>query len=104
MGDNMEIFGGFMAVVSILGLFLALIWLIMPFAVLSVKGKQDRILEILGGMEKRLSAIESRLPAPAHGPSAASAPDTAEQEQAAGLFSSPGCPGPSDAMFHHGEE
>jgi flagellar biogenesis protein FliO len=57
----MEIFGGFMVMMSILGLFLAVIWLIMPFVVFAIKGKQERTLEVLEGIEKRLAAIESQL-------------------------------------------
>ena len=57
----MEIFGGFMVMMSIIGLFLAVIWLIMPFVVLAIKGKQDRTLEVLEGIEKRLAALEAGL-------------------------------------------
>ena len=57
----MEIFGGFMVMVSILGLFLAVVWLIMPFVVFAIKGKQDRSLEILEGIDKRLSVVEQQL-------------------------------------------
>jgi hypothetical protein len=60
-GERMEIFGGFMVMMSILGLFLAVIWLIMPFVVFAIKGKQDRSLELLETMEKRLAAIEKML-------------------------------------------
>ncbi len=54
----MEIFGGFMVMMSIIGLFLAVVWLIMPFVVFAIKGKQDRTLEVLEAIEKRLAAIE----------------------------------------------
>ena len=57
----MEIFGGFMAMMSILGLFLAVVWLIMPFVVFAIKGKQDRSLELLETMEKQLASIEVQL-------------------------------------------
>jgi hypothetical protein len=57
----MEIFGGFMVMVSILGLFLAVVWLIMPFVVFAIKGKQDRSLEILEGIDKRLAAVEHKI-------------------------------------------
>ena len=57
----MEIFGGFMVMVSILGLFLAVVWLIMPFVVFAIKGKQDRSLEILEGIDKRLAQVEQQL-------------------------------------------
>ena len=57
----MEIFGGFMVMMSILSLFLAVVWLIMPFVVFAIKGKQDRSLEILEGIDKRLIELEIRL-------------------------------------------
>ncbi|MSN24801.1 MAG: hypothetical protein GJV46_02925 [Geobacter sp.] len=57
----MEIFGGFMVMMSIIGLFLAVIWIIMPFVVFAIKGKQDRTLEVLEGMEKRLASLEAGL-------------------------------------------
>jgi hypothetical protein len=57
----MEIFGGFMVMMSILGLFLAVIWLIMPFVVFAIKGKQDRCLEVLEGIDKRLAVMEQQL-------------------------------------------
>ena len=57
----MEIFGGFMVMMSIIGLFLAVVWLIMPFVVFAIKGKQDRSLELLETMEKRLKSIDEQL-------------------------------------------
>ncbi|MDU0460181.1 MAG: hypothetical protein RW306_15750 [Geobacteraceae bacterium] len=57
----MEIFGGFMVMMSIIGLFLAVIWLIMPFVVLAIKSRQDRTLEVLEGIEKRLASLEAGL-------------------------------------------
>jgi hypothetical protein len=57
----MEIVGGFMVMMSIISLFLAVVWLIMPFVVFAIKGKQDRTLEVLEAIEKRLSALEGRL-------------------------------------------
>ena len=57
----MEIVGGFMVMMSIIGFFLAVVWLIMPFVVFAIKGKQDRTLEVLEAIEKRLSNLEARL-------------------------------------------
>jgi len=57
----MEIIGGFMVMMSILGLFLAVVWLIMPFVVFAIKGKQDRSLEILEVIDKRLVVMEQQL-------------------------------------------
>jgi hypothetical protein len=59
-GEGMEIFGGFMVMMSILGLFLAVVWLIMPFVVFAIKNKQDRSLEILEGIDKRLVTLEQQ--------------------------------------------
>lgn len=73
----MEIFGGFMVMMSIIGFFLAVIWLIMPFVVFAIKGKQDRTVEVMERIEKRLTEMEARLAAlqqmgqqPAPGPAA----------------------------------
>jgi hypothetical protein len=57
----MEIFGGFMVMMSFISLFLAVIWLIMPFVVFAIKGKQDRTLEVLEAIEKRMASLEARL-------------------------------------------
>ncbi|WP_240731970.1 hypothetical protein [Geobacter sp. FeAm09] len=57
----MEIFGGFMVMMSIIGFFLAVIWLIMPFVVFAIKGKQDRTLDVMERIEKRLAEVENRL-------------------------------------------
>ncbi len=48
-----------MVMMSIISLFLAVVWLIMPFVVFAIKGKQDRTLEVLESIEKRLAAIEN---------------------------------------------
>ncbi|HXE96608.1 MAG TPA: hypothetical protein VN642_09400 [Dongiaceae bacterium] len=57
----MEIVGGFMVMMSIISLFLAVVWLIMPFVVFAIKGKQDRTLEVLESIEKRLAVLEAGL-------------------------------------------
>ncbi len=54
----MEIFGGFMVMLSILGFFLAVLWFILPFVIFSIKGKVDRMLCLLEDMDKRLHALE----------------------------------------------
>ena len=46
---------------SIIGLFLAVVWLIMPFVVITIKGKQDRTLELLEAVEKRLISLDEKL-------------------------------------------
>lgn len=55
----MEVVGGFMVMMSIIGLFLAVVWLIMPFVVFAIKGKQDRTLDVLEAIEKRLASLEA---------------------------------------------
>ena len=57
----MEIVGGFMVMMSIIGFFLAVVWLVMPFVVFAIKGKQDRTLEVMEAIEKRLATLETRL-------------------------------------------
>jgi hypothetical protein len=66
IGERMEIFGGFMVMMSIIGFFLAVIWLIMPFVVFAIKGKQDRTVEVMERIEKRLEEMNTRLAALQH--------------------------------------
>ena len=71
----MEVFGGFMMMLSIIGFFLTVIWFILPFVIFNIKGRVDRTLFLVEEMEKRLTAIEQRLAArpatPAEKPAAA---------------------------------
>ena len=60
-GARMEIFGGFMVMMSILSFFMAVVWLVMPFVVFTIKGKLDKTLDVLGTIEKRLAALEAKL-------------------------------------------
>ena len=57
----MEIFGGFMVMMSILSFFMAVVWLVMPFVVFTIKGKLDKTLDVLGTIEKRLADMEAKL-------------------------------------------
>ena len=57
----MEIFGGFAVMMSILGFFLVVVWSIMPFVVFTIKGKLDRTLDVLAGIDKRLMEMEARI-------------------------------------------
>jgi hypothetical protein len=57
----MEIFGGFVTLMSILGFFLTVIWFVLPFVVFGIKGKVDRSVEILESLDQRLAEVESRL-------------------------------------------
>ena len=59
----MEIFGGFMVMMSILSFFMAVVWLIMPFVVFTIKGKLDKTLDVLAEVEKRLAGIDEQLSA-----------------------------------------
>ncbi|OGU11510.1 MAG: hypothetical protein A2075_23155 [Geobacteraceae bacterium GWC2_58_44] len=59
----MEIFGGFMMMLSIIGFFLTVIWFILPFVIFNIKGRVDRTLFLVEEMDKRLTAIELSLQA-----------------------------------------
>ena len=76
----MEIFGGFMVMLSILGFFLAVLWFILPFVIFAMKGKLDRACELLENMDHRLAVIETRLNVSASAPEEpadrTNAPDT----------------------------
>ena len=72
----MEFVGGFMVMMTILGLFLTVVWIVIPFVVFSVKGQVDRSLALLESIEQRLTALEGRLgaEAPVPGPAVVPAP------------------------------
>ncbi len=76
----MEIFGGFMVMLSILGFFLTVLWFILPFVIFAMKGKLDRTCELLENVDRRLAVLEGRLNAPAYARSEpavrANGPDT----------------------------
>jgi hypothetical protein len=57
----MEVFGGFMMMLSIIGFFLTVIWFILPFVIFNIKTRVDRTLFLVEEMEKRLTAIEKQL-------------------------------------------
>jgi hypothetical protein len=57
----MEVFGGFMMMVSIIGFFLTVIWFILPFVIFNIKGRVDHTLVLVEQIEKRLAAIELSL-------------------------------------------
>lgn len=57
----MEVFGGFMMMLSIIGFFLTVIWFILPFVIFNIKGRVDRTLELVENVEQRLTALEQHL-------------------------------------------
>lgn len=59
----MEIFGGFMMMLSIIGFFLTVIWFILPFVIFNIKGRVDRTLLLVEEMDKRLADLEQSLKA-----------------------------------------
>lgn len=71
----MEIFGGFMVMLSIIGFFLTVIWFILPFVILSIKGKVDRTLILAEETERRLAAIEELLKGSGKAPEEPEEPD-----------------------------
>jgi hypothetical protein len=85
----MEIVGGFMVMMSIISLFLAVVWLIMPFVVFAIKGKQDRTLEVLESIEKRLAALEAFLQPAATDQSGAGSAGTAAGSSGESVFEQP---------------
>lgn len=59
----MEVFGGFMMMMSIIGFFLTVIWFILPFVIFNIKGRVDHTLALVEQIDKRLAAIELSLKA-----------------------------------------
>ena len=68
-----------MVMLSIIGFFLTVIWFILPFVILSIKGKTDRIHLLVEDMDQRLKAMEARLEAVGSTQKSAE-PQTAETE------------------------
>jgi hypothetical protein len=78
--SGLQVFGGFLSLFGMLFFFLAVIWFIMPFVVLGIKGRLDRALDLLESLDRRLAALERHVPAPPVSPhdtppSAAPPPD-----------------------------
>lgn len=57
----MELFGGFMVMLWMIGFFLTVIWFILPFVIFSIKGRTDEVLQKIDLVEKRLTALENSL-------------------------------------------
>jgi len=57
----MELFGGFMVMLWMIGFFLTVIWFILPFVIFSIKGRTEEVLLRIEQLEKRLIAIEDAL-------------------------------------------
>lgn len=57
----MELFGGLMVIIWMIGFFLTVIWFILPFVIFSIKGRVDESLARLESIDKRLSLIEKQL-------------------------------------------
>ena len=57
----MELFGGFMVMLWMIGFFLTVIWFILPFVIFSIKGRTDEVLQRIELIENRLAAIENAL-------------------------------------------
>jgi len=56
-----ELFGGLMVILWMVGFFLTVIWFILPFVIFSIKGRVEESLCRLELIEKRLSVIEKHL-------------------------------------------
>jgi len=80
----MEIFGGFMVMLSILGFFLTVLWFILPFVVFAMKGKLDRTYELLESIDRRLAALEKGRALPVTPTDAAVPPATGPDTPPAG--------------------
>jgi len=57
----LDIFGGFLIIVWMAGLFLTIIWFILPFVIFNIKLRCDEISMRLASIESRLAEIDSRL-------------------------------------------
>ena len=82
----MEIFGGFMVMLWMLGFFLTIIWFILPFVIFSIKGRVERTAQLVEQIDLRLAALERQLSlsgqqgAPSPGTPPAATPPSSPQE------------------------
>jgi len=58
---SMELFGGLMVMLWMIGFFLTVIWFILPFVIFSIKGRVEETLIRVEKIDERLVAIEKRL-------------------------------------------
>ena len=70
----MEIFSGFMVIISIFGFLLTVVWLTLPFVVVAIKVKVDRSHLLLEEIDRRLGELEKRMTAIREEPSSAAEP------------------------------
>lgn len=64
----MEIFGGFIMLLWMVGFFLTIIWFILPFVIFGIKARTDETLAKLKDMDTRLASIEKELSSLQSGP------------------------------------
>lgn len=57
----MELFGGLMVMLWMIGFFLTVIWFILPFVIFSIKGRVEETLNRLEIIEARLASIQKQL-------------------------------------------
>jgi hypothetical protein len=57
----MEIFGGFIVMLWMLGFFLTIIWFVLPFVVFNIKGRVEQTLLRIESIDSRLDVIEKSL-------------------------------------------
>jgi len=56
-----ELFGGLIVILWMIGFFLTVIWFILPFVIFSIKGRVEETLSCIESIERRLSFIEKQL-------------------------------------------
>ena len=57
----MELFGGLMVLIWMVGFFLTVIWFILPFVIFSIKARVEETLHRIVLLDERLASIESQL-------------------------------------------
>ncbi len=57
----MELFGGLMVMIWMIGFFLTVIWFILPFVIFAIKGRVEETLTRIEKIEERLTSIEKLL-------------------------------------------
>jgi len=57
----LDIFGGFFIILWMAGLFLTIIWFILPFVIFSIKSRCDELSSRVASIDNRLEALQQKI-------------------------------------------
>jgi len=57
----LDIFGGFFIILWMAGLFLTIIWFILPFVIFSIKSRCDELSSRIASIDSRLEVLQQKI-------------------------------------------